>query len=44
MYPFVSGEFMPVEHYTKRDEPVSNDGESGCVEAGMRQKSFYSFL
>ncbi len=38
VYPFVSGEFKPVERYTKRDEPVGNGGGSGRVEAGMGHK------
>ena len=31
-YPFVSGEFMPVESYAN----VSSEGERGLVEAGMK--------
>ena len=44
VYPFVSGEFKPVERYTKRDEPVSNDGGSGRGEAGMRHKGLQLFV
>ena len=44
MYPFVSGDFKPVEHHTKREEPVRNDGGSGCNEAGMRHKSLQFFI
>ena len=40
MYPYVSGEFKPVERYSKRDEPAGNGGGSGRVEAGMGHKSF----
>ena len=40
LYPFVSGEFKPVE----RRKNVSSPGKSGRVEAGMGHKGFYNFL
>ena len=44
VYPFVIGEFKPVERYTKRDEPVRNGGGSGRVEAGMGHKGLQLFI
>ena len=37
MYPYVSGEFKPVESHTSE----SSFGEIGRDEAGMGQNSFY---
>ena len=39
MYPFVSGDFKPVE----RRKNVISYGKSGRVEAGMKHKSFTTF-
>ena len=41
MYPFVSGEFKPVEQYINTSRLVTTEG--GCVEAGMKHKSFLAF-
>jgi hypothetical protein len=40
MYPFVSGEFKPVESYTSE----SSLGEIGLVETGMGLKVFVNLL
>ena len=40
VYPYVSGEFKPVE----RRKNVSSFGKNGRAEAGMGHKGFYNFL
>ena len=40
MYPYVRGEFKPVERHTN----ASSLGKSGRAEAGMKHKGLYNFL